>query len=347
MGACNVSLSAEEAARVGGSDVAALLNLSPWATPLSVYARIVNGQRDEDSAPKKRGRFLESAVLNMYADATGATLLPGPKLRHPRMEYTRASLDALSLRDGCRVADAKTAGRTEIHKWGEAGTDQVPLYIVPQMCFYAGIAYMLGRVDTRDVDVPALVGGDLSVYEVKWDAELFAMCTQAVERFWVDHVLPRRPPPVTEPAIDLGAVGQMYPRHDGEPKRFDALATEEQRWVRTWAEARAARQEAERREQEAEAHLKLIMGSAPRLEGLPPDLGIRSLTWRQGKGRQEVDWSALAADLRAMGETYYAALNLSDPSGRMAEQWARLLERHTITKDGTRPLRVTETKEEE
>jgi predicted phage-related endonuclease len=329
-----MSLTAEEAAKIGGSDVAALLGLSPWATPLSVYARIVHGQRDEDSASKKRGRFLEEAVLRLYADETGATLLPGPKLRHPRMEHTRASLDALALRDGCRVADAKTAGRTEIHRWGEAGTDQVPLYIVPQMNFYAGIAHMLGKVDTRDVDVPALVGGDLSVYCVRWDPELFAMCEQAVERFWTDHVVPRKPPPVTEPAIDLGAVGHMYPRHEGEAKHFEALATEEQRWIRTWAEARTARQEAERREKEAEAHLKLILGPAPRLDGLPPALGIRSLTWRQGKGREEVDYRTMTQDMGL-------ALNVTP------ERYSEFMRRNTTTKEGTRPLRVTETKEGE
>lgn len=327
-----MSLTPDEAARVGGSDIAALLGLSPWATPLSVYARIVGGTKDEDSAPKKRGRFLESAVLNMYADATGAKVLPGPKLRHPRIPHTRASLDALALRDGRRVADAKTAGRTEIHKWGEPGTDQVPLYIVPQMNFYGGIAHMLGEVDTRDVDVPALVGGDLAVYEVKWDAELFALCEQAVERFWVDHVLPRRPPPVTEPAIDLEAAGNLYRRHEGEAKQWESLATEEQRWVRTWAEARKARQEAERRDQEAEAHLKLILGTAPRLTGLPPDLGIRSLTWRQGKGREEVDLKKVVSVLGAK---------------LPPEVVSRVVKMFTTTKEGTRPLRVLETKEEE
>lgn len=317
-----MSFTAEDAARIGGSDLAAILGLSPYGTPLTVYARIVGGTQSEDSAPKKRGRHLEQAVLGLYAETTGAEVLGSPKLIHPRLPYGRASLDAVANRDGRRVVEVKTAGMSEVRQWGEVGTDEIPQGYLFQVAWYAGVALATGAADVAQVDVAALVAGDLRVYHVGFDPELFAMLEEAVRRFWTDYVVPRRPPPITEPLKDVDAVSTLYPRHDGEARRWESLATPEQVAVREWLLAREERKAAQEREAAWEARAKLALGTAPQLVGLPDDLSAHRIDWKQSKPRQEIDWKAVAGCLS----------DLNDKVVRV------VIEEHTTTKEGARPF---------
>jgi hypothetical protein len=330
-----MSLSLEDAAKVGGSDLASLLGRSPWGTPFTLYARIVSALEGramphEDSAPKRRGRVLEKAVLSLYAEETGARLLPGPKLGHPRLKYVRASLDALADRDGVRVVDAKTAGLSEVRKWGEAGTDEVPEYIILQMCWYAGLGAIAGQTGHEAVDVAALIGGDLRVYSIPWDAELFGTLEQAVERFWVDHVAPRRPPPITEPLTDLPAIGALYPRHEGDAREWGSFTAEEQAWVQQWLRKREMRRAAERLEKTAEANVRMLLGTTPQVVSIPDELGGGRVDYKQNKPSKVTDWEGVAEDL----------MHKVSP-----EQYKKAVERNTTTKEGARPLVVRQREE--
>lgn len=334
-----MSLPPEDAARLGGSDVAAILGLSQWGTPLTVYARVVSAlegryRPDKPDAYQARGTILERAVLEVYAERTGAKLLPGPKLIHPDMGWVRASLDARAERDGVIVVDAKTVAASERHHFGEEGSDQVRQDILFQMTTYIGIGMKTGHITRPAADVPVLGlnGADPVVFTVGWDAELFAMLEAAMDRFWTDHVLPRRPPPVTEPIRDVDAIGALYPRHSGEQKHWEEFASEEQRAILAHLDARAARIAAERAEAEAEAALKLMLKDVGKVYGLPASTGVKSLTWRKNKDGMETDWRKVAEHLRAhVGSVEYDTI----------------LKKFTTTKEGARPLRVTAAKEEE
>lgn len=338
-----MSLTPEDAARLGGSDLAGLLGLSPWATPLSIYARVVAAlegryKPDVANAPQARGNIMERAVLEVYARNTGAQLLPGPKLTHPGMSFVRASLDALAERDGVIVADAKTISASERHHFGEEGTDQVRQDILFQMVLYIGIGTRTGHVTRPVADVPVLGlnGADPVVFTVSYDAELFSMLEAALERFWVDHVLPRRPPPVTDPLRDADAVGALYPRSTGNERHWDTLSTEEQRAIMDYLTARARLKRAQLRAAGCEAALKLALKETPKVFGLPASTGARALTWKQSKERQETDWRAVADELR------------ESLRGEMSDaQYISLTQQHTTTKEGARPLRVTAAREEE
>jgi hypothetical protein len=328
-------LSLEDAAKLGGSDLAALLGRSPWGTPFTLYARIVSALEGravphEDSAPKRRGRVLEKAVLNLYAEETGARLLPGPKLTHPRLQYVRASLDALADENGVQVVDAKTGGLSEVRKWGEAGTDEVPEYILYQMTWYGGLAGLADVVQRRDSVVAALVGGDLRVYHVPWDGELFGMLEQAVERFWVDHVLPRKPPPMTDPLVELPSIGALYPRHAGDAREWSSLSPEDEDWFRRWLFYRGERKKVEALQKEAEARVRMLLGTTPELSNIPEELGGGRIDYRQNKPRKVTDWNAVADELgnHVSAETYLEAMK-----------------KHTTTKDGARPLVVRQKEE--
>jgi hypothetical protein len=330
-----MTLSLEDAAKVGGSDLAALLGRSPWGTPFTLYARIVSALEGralshDDSAPRRRGRVLEKAVLSLYAEETQSVLQDGPRLRHWRLPYVRASLDALASNGGVtRVVDAKTAGLAEIRKWGDPGTDEIPEYMLYQLTLYAGLWADAAREPARTSHIAALVGGDLRVYVVPYDAELFGMLEQAVERFWVDHVEPRHPPPMTDPLTELPSIGALYPRHDGEAKAWDSLLGTEQTDVQQWLAARARRKEAVAYEATFEARVRMLLGTTPSLS-LPDDLGGGRVDWRQNKPSRVTDWEAIADTL---GNDVSAA------------RYHEVVKQFTTTKEGARPLVVRQREE--
>lgn len=336
-----MSLTAEDAARLGGSDIAGLLGLSPWATPLSIYARVVSALEghynpDKANAQQARGNIMERAVLEVYAERTGARLLPGPKLTHPSLAFVRASLDSLAEMDGRIVVDAKTIAASERHHFGEEGTDQVRQDILFQMVLYIGIGTRTGHVTRPVADVPVLGlnGADPVVFTVSYDAELFSMLEAALERFWVDHVLPRRPPPVTEPFRDVDAAGTLYPRSTGNERHWDTLGTDEQRAITDYLTARARLKRAQLRAAGCEAELKLALKETPRVVGLPASTGAKALSWRKNKDGAETDWRTMTQDMGL-------ALNVTP------KRYNEFMRRNTTTKEGARPLRVTAAREEE
>lgn len=296
-----MSLSPEDKKRIGGSDVSAIVGVSPYAGPLSVYMRIVEGVEREDTPPLSRGRRLEPVVLDWYAETTGKAVDRGPNgdgVRWPTgIPHIRASLDAVAWelgtwgrRDWNVVVDAKTAGASEAHRYGEEGTDQIPTEYLCQFQFYMGLT---GRHQT---DVPALVAGDFRLYHVEYDPDVYGALRESVERFWVDHVLARRPPDPTALPNDTEAIRRRFGRHEGEgPLEFAALPPEAQATLEEYLRAYREEIAAAERLSLWEARAKLTVGSAPGVTGLPAELGYGRLDWRAQKGKPQ--WKAVAESL--------------------------------------------------
>jgi len=307
-----VSLTDEEACLLGGSDLASLVGLSPWGTPLTVYARIKSGMAPREQTPaQRRGTLLEPVVREMYRMDTNAELLGPVKLRHPRHDFGRASLDDVVRHrgGGRRVLEIKTDGRDRAHVWGEPGTDEVPDYYAVQASYYLGVGLETGAIeeDTADVAV-LLLGVDDSprIYRVKHQPEVYEWLLEAAHRFWVDHVVPGRPPEPTAPAREAEAVRRLYAREREPLADFSALPPEDRAAVLAYAEARARAKEAGNVLEDAELRLKLALGWRSGVEGLPADTGLRRLTWKadgQGKVAWKTAFEALAKETSAPSDS--------------------------------------------
>ncbi len=175
---------------IGGSDVAAILGLSNWKTPYSVWQdKIGQGVEIEDNAPMKWGRALEPVIRQEYAEATGRVVLqPTNMLRHPKYEFMLANLDGMT--EDRRVVEIKTARSAQ--GWGEPGSDQVPQDYMFQVQHYMAVTGF------EVADVAVLIGGsDFRLYEVPADAELQEMMIDAESRFWQLVITNTPPEPVS------------------------------------------------------------------------------------------------------------------------------------------------------
>lgn len=205
---------------IGGSDVAAIMGVSPYRNVGEVWLEKVRAQErlesgdDEPGDPEMETRFSrwgkrwEGVVLDEYADVAGVKELRRPGLhlyRHPDYPFIGGTIDAEATTNfGDRITvEAKTTDaffQSREKVWGDQGTDEVPPWYVPQVVQYMLVRAHLGY-DTR-TDIPVLIGGnDFRIYQVSYDRELAEQMIEIQIWFW-GLVTRREAPP-----MDFSATG--------------------------------------------------------------------------------------------------------------------------------------------
>lgn len=280
---------------MGGTDVADLAE----GRAFEVYRRKADGYEIEDNVALRRGRVLEAPTIELYRLETGAEVLPGGFIQHPKKPIFLSNLDGRSIRDGGeRVLEVKTVSRHNLHQWGD-GDDEIASRALLQTQWYMGITGL------PMADVAALLGGELKVYTLKADPELFGLLTEMAERFWVDHVVPRSPPPPDSSEACGEWLASRFREVRGEAKQANAEA---HGWAREYADVTAFIERAKERRDKAKNELKAAIGEAP---GLVGD-GWR-ISWALTKGRESTDWAAVAAEAGITKELIAKHTKRKDP----------------------------------
>lgn len=176
---------------IGASEIAALAGLSPFATALDIYnLKLGLVEPGADTPWTKAGKYLEPAIARWYADemkveldGDGATTF-----RHPKHSWLFASPDRL-VRGTKKAVQIKNVGWFRKDGYGENGGDAIPDHVSCQVTQEAAV------LGLEEVDVVPLIGGnDFRIYTIRFDPELWATLFKIAERFWFEHVVPRRPP---------------------------------------------------------------------------------------------------------------------------------------------------------
>jgi putative phage-type endonuclease len=304
---------------IGGSDIAAILGLSPWKTAVDVWLD-KTGQSTEDAIGNAEavrwGALLEDVVAREYAERTDRTVQRIKRiLRHPLHEFAIGNIDRAVVRKGSRVRvagdggtllgadgllEVKTASAYKAGDWGRDGDeDAVPVYYQAQVMWYLGITGQTWA------DVAALIGGQrMVIRRIKRDDETIAAMLERAHEFWHQHVLTRKPP---EPA-KAKDVESLFPADNGEAIEAtdDLLAA-----YNAAREAKARIAQAEADYEAAAERIKLALGerSALTLNGKP------LVTWKSAKPTRRTDWKEVAAALHAPADLI-AAHTTETPGSR-------------------------------
>jgi len=191
---------------IGGSDVAAIMGLSPWKTPLDVYLeKTMPVPENDDFEPitdkpqLARGKRCEKYILEEYADRTGQTLMPGRLVRHPQHPFLQGHVDAFVEGENVLV-EAKSVGGSP-NSW----KDEIPPYYKTQIAHYAMVT------NCERVDVPVLFDRwQYACFTYYRDTAFEEQVFQACLDFWDKYVLKENPPPPQ----NLKDVQALYPRHE-------------------------------------------------------------------------------------------------------------------------------------
>ena len=264
---------------IGGSDVAAILGLSKWRTPLDVYLDKRGESAEQSDNPAMRwGRALEPVVLNAYADETGREVLKTEGIiAHPEHDWMLANLDGFT--EEPRVVEVKTARMAT--GWGEPGTDEVPDDYALQVQHYMAVTGF------PEADIAVLIGGsDFRIYTVRADPDLERSVFLRLQKFWQqvqDGIAP-------EPVNYSDAVQRFG--HSGAAGYVSASAPVE----RAVVELRRLRdQRAAIEEQENEQKAIVFKALGDQGDTLIDPAGRTLATWRLAKGRESFDTAAFKA----------------------------------------------------
>lgn len=180
---------------LGSSDMAAILCVSPWSTPLDIYFEKTGGDRAADDPAKakifRRGKRLEPVVVNMLEEERGFEIIKrNERYRDTEYPFLSCEVDAEAMVDGEHVnVECKTAHHFTQWKYGDEDTDQIPIEYAAQAMFSLMIT---GR---RRCIFGVLFGMDnLVTYNIERDEETIASMRAKAVAFWHDHVLARVPP---------------------------------------------------------------------------------------------------------------------------------------------------------
>lgn len=198
---------------VGGSDIAAVMGLSPWLTPLELWEYKTRRKTKEVTPEKariyRRGHRLEPFIREMTVEKLRDMGLEvelvaiNRRYTHPGKPYLACEIDfELVITGTVQIGetevnffnthinvDAKSVTGFARKKWGEVGTDEVPIEYAAQFMFGLGIT-------TRPWCLVAALRSfdDVDLFWVQHDAETVAAMTDKAITFWEKHVLADVPP---------------------------------------------------------------------------------------------------------------------------------------------------------
>lgn len=279
---------------IGGSDVAPILGLSKWRTPLDVYNDKTSDKLDDtDNTSMEWGRRLEPVIRQKYADVTGhAVIQPTDMFQNEIHPFMVANVDG--IRDDGVLVEIKTARSGA--DWGEEGTDQIPEYYLTQVQHYMAV---LGA-DRCDVAV-LIAGSDFRIYTVDRDEEIIDMLIDEERKFW--NLVEARTPPAPRTADEVASAFAVGKKEDKEADDdiADALVT----MLRIQAQIKSLKEE----EDAIKTAITGYMGEADTLTFQ----GTTLATWKNVKPRVTFDSASFK---KAMPDIYERYLKQGESTRR-------------------------------
>lgn len=209
---------------IGGSDIASIMGLSRWKTPLRLWCEKTQKLPAPDLSnieAVEMGTELEQFVADMFTKRTGKTVRRSPKVyQHKDYPYMVAHVDRL-VTGTDELLECKTCSIFKKEEWEN---EEIPQEYILQVIWYLGIT---GR---KIGHIAVLIGGQCFKYkQIEFDKELFDQMVECAKEFW-QHV--QNDTPVSIVAEDDETLKELYGSHTDVmielmPTDADSLQTTE------------------------------------------------------------------------------------------------------------------------
>lgn len=187
---------------IGGSDVAAILGISPFRTSRDLYYDKLNivsvSYNEENWVAMSIGHLLEDLVGKIFQYKTGLEIYQIKKMfYHPKYPFMLADIDYFAtLPDGTTaLLELKTTNYNARSKWWLDKQEIVPSYYEAQGRHYMSV------MDIDRIFYCCLYGNNLNeviIRELKRDLAYEEEMIFLEQEFWQNHVQAQVPPPYTE-----------------------------------------------------------------------------------------------------------------------------------------------------
>ena len=286
---------------LGGSDIAAIMGISKWSTPMDIYLDKMGLSEDKDSNAKSRGRWLEPAIANWFAETHGLHINPGPEMPvQGEKDFMLGSPDFWVWDDdggpnknwGLEVKTSRDDGG-----WGTEGTDEIPAYYATQVHWYM----LVTGKDVWDVAVYFTLKDEFRHYRLVKDDDLHAKMLETAEAWWNKHIVGNLAPEIDGGDGSVTWLNHQHPEDTGEvrePTIEELELIEELNSINDRIKALRDRKDT------TENMIKEQMQDCSVLN----DEHAR-VSWKLGKGRKTFDSKRFRGDHPRLAEEYMKVSN--------------------------------------
>ena len=276
---------------ITGSDIGAIINVSKFKSPMSVY--IDKLQLTDIEEPMNDamhfGNLLEDIVAEEYSRRSGNKVMIEPEtLRHPDYPLMLGNIDRwIGNKDA--VLECKTTGFFNKDDWGPEGTDIVPATYLTQVAWYVAIC------DVPYAELAALAGGNqFRIYRYERNKEFEEKLIEIAHQFWENHILAQVPP-------DDGTIydiAKLYPRDNGKKMVADGADLDKLIELR---ELKGYKKELDQRIKDLQADIQAQMKDFSYIVDQHDNV---LASWRLSNPRSRFDSNALKEDHPDLYEKY-------------------------------------------
>lgn len=184
---------------IGGSDIAAIVGASPYATAYDIYQSKTEEPEDEESEFAYWGHILEDTVAREFSKRMDLKVQNVNFLmRHPEHSWAIANIDRAIVNPAIAgnvrfkngelttdmILECKTASEYVGKDWGEEETDEVPDQYQCQGQWYMAVT------NAQVLYMAVLIGGNkFRIYRIERNQELIDYLFSEAESFWFNHIL--------------------------------------------------------------------------------------------------------------------------------------------------------------
>lgn len=169
--------------RIGGSEIGAVLGLSPWTSPLAVYYRLT-GELTKDNGYNRRmrlGTLLEQPLLDLFQEEHPEwDVFKVGSYSPEAMPFLLANPDAFYTDENGELHLIEV--KTSRDFWSE-----IPLHYMSQVQFY------MHTFGVRHAKIVALTAGDYNEFDVEYDPFMAEAMLEALRGFYSDFEQGIRP----------------------------------------------------------------------------------------------------------------------------------------------------------
>lgn len=275
---------------IGGSDAAAVLGLSPWATPVDVWLDKTGRRAPKPETPQMRyGNYFEDYVAKLYQEETGRTVQRYNKMIHDGCLL--GNFDRLVVPEGEKIASYQGEIRTDTllecktsrREWD----GEVPIQYEVQVLHYLGLDARLQKADIAVLFRDSL---KFEVFHIMRDDEAIDEMRGRLREWWEAYVVAdRMPPPMNEEDCR-----KLWARSNPGKSVYatEEVAAKVAEYAVKNAEASKVKAELE----SLKGDICAALGDAEILLGAD---GKPMVTWKSAKDSAKTDWEGLARKLGA------------------------------------------------
>lgn len=283
---------------IGGSDMAAVLGLSPWRSPIDVWLdKTSDTVEEKESEPMYWGNVLEEVVAQEFAKRTGWKVRNNNfTLQSDEYPYLLANIDReiVGLDAGL---ECKTANAFKANEWDG---DNVP------DAYYIQCQHYMAVTGKSSWWIACLVGGNTFYYkEIKRNEEVIAAIIDTGAAFW-ELVKNKTMPAPDDTKQCENALKKLYQKSNGQSVELPANYGN---MIIDYLEIKNQLSELETKKRGIENVMKDFLKDNEKAT-----YGEHYVSWKSTKPRETFDAKAFKNDYPELHKQY---IKVGEPSRRM------------------------------